>query len=295
MEQKQQLKEELITTKSMKMLTTAYQEHALEQINLARYSVLASRDFAEELTAIFSNVRTSYQNLIERMVDRDKKQLEALRKRMKNGKDALVLISANNKLYGDLIPKICRLFVEQAKSSNSDLIVIGRDGKHFVDQAAIGRPYKYFEFPDTNITQESLKPLTSYLIPYANVLLFCGKFNNVISQDAIVASITGDQPLPSENKSKSETQHERMFLFEPSIEYVMDFFENQIFSLILSQTISEAQLARFGSRIKAMETAQNNMQKQLEILIKRQQRLRTMEINKKQLELFAGRRLWGRK
>ena len=86
-----------------------------------------------------------------------------------------------------------------------------------------------------------------------------------------------------------------MFLFEPSIEYVVDFFENQIFSIILSQTVSEAQLARFGSRIQAMETAQNNMQKLIEKIARRQKAVKALEINKKQLELFAGRRLWGRR
>jgi F0F1-type ATP synthase gamma subunit len=299
MEQRQQLKQELVTTRSMKMLTTAYQEHALEQINIARYSVLASRDFAIELTDIFSNVRTSYQNLLERMVSKDKKELAELRKRMKNGKEVLVLISANNKLYGELIPKICRLFISKAQSSNSDLVIVGRDGRNFVDQSGINRTYQYFEIPDTNISQESLKPLLSYLLPYENVLLYCGKFNNVVSQEAIAASITGDHPLDENDKKADGTDktkdQEDMFLFEPSIEYVMDFFENQIFSIILSQTISEAQLARFGSRIQAMETAQNNMQELLEVLLKKERRLKSMEINKKQLQLFAGKALWGRK
>lgn len=295
MEQKQQLKQELLTTRSMKMLTTAYQEHALEQINIARYSVLASRDFAEELTTIFSNVRTSYENLLSSMIEKDKKQLAELRKRMKNGKEVLVLVSANNKLYGELIPKICRLFLQQAKNSTADLVVIGRDGRNFVQMHSLNRPYQYFEIPDTNISQETLKPLTSYLLPYANVLLYCGKFNNVVSQEAIAASITGDQPLPDSNQSKEEDKKDDAFLFEPSIEYVMDFFESQIFSIILSQTISEAQLARFGSRIQAMESAQNNMQRLLEILLKKERRLRSIEIGKKQLQLFAGRRLWGKK
>lgn len=295
MEQKQQLKQELLTTRSMKMLTTAYQEHALEQINIARYSVLASRDFAIELTTIFSNVRTSYENLLSSLVEKDKKQLAELRKRMKNGKEVLVLVSANNKLYGELIPKICRLFMEHAEKSNSDLVIIGRDGKNFVQAHGLKRPYQYFEIPDTNINHESLKPLLGYLLPYASVLLFCGKFNNVVSQEAIAASITGDQPAGEDTRSNEEKKKDDSFLFEPSIEYVMDFFESQIFSIILSQTISEAQLARFGSRIQAMESAQNNMQRLLEILLKKERRLKSIEIGKKQLQLFAGKALWGKK
>lgn len=297
MEQKQKVKEELIIAKSMKMLTTAYQEHALEQINIARYSVLASRDFALELTDIFTNVRTSYHNLLNTMHEKDKKKLEVLRKNMKNGKEVLVLVSANNKLYGDLIPKICRLFAEKARSTNSDLVVIGKDGRNFVENTGLPRPYTYFEIPDTGITEEILKPLIAHLLPYENVLLYCGKFNNVVSQEAIAASITGSSTVheiaQTENVDNGKNKkHDTVFLFEPSIEYVMDFFENQIFSIILSQTISEAQLARFGSRIKAMETAQNNMEKVLSNLLKQQRRLKSIEVNKKQLAQFAGKRLW---
>ena len=294
MEQRQKLKEEMVITKNMKMLTTAYQEHALEQINFARYSVLASREFALELATIFGNVRHSYQRILEKMVDKDKKKLEELRKSLKNGKEVLVLVSANNKLYGELIPKICNHFIKKAMETNSDLVVIGKEGKILVDKAHLNRPYQYFEIPDSNINIDILRPLTTYLLPYENVLIFCGKFNNVVSQDVIEASLTGTPPEAAV-KAGTESKHEDLFLFEPSIEYVVDFFENQIFSIILSQTISEAQLARFGSRIQAMETAQNNMQKMIDQIARRQRLLRGMEINKKQLELFAGRRLWGKR
>lgn len=294
MEQRQKLKEEMVITKNMKMMTTAYQEHALEQINFARYSVLASREFAIELAAIFGNVRHSYQRILEKMVEQDKKKLEELRKSLKNGKEVLVLVSANNKLYGELIPRICHSFIEKARATNSDLVVIGKEGKTYVDKAALNRPYTYFEIPDANINIDVLKPLTTHLLPYENVLIFCGKFNNVVSQEVIAAAVTGteSESVKADGQAKEK---DTMFLFEPSIEYVVDFFENQIFSIILSQTISEAQLARFGSRIQAMETAQNNMQKLIDQITRRQKLLRALEINKKQLELFAGRRLWGRK
>jgi F0F1-type ATP synthase gamma subunit len=294
MEQRQKLKEEMVITRNMKMLTTAYQEHALEQINFSRYSVLASREFADELTTIFGNVRQSYQRILERMVDKDKKKLEELRKSLKNGKEVMVLVSANNKLYGELIPRVCHQFIAKAKATNSELVVIGKEGKIYVDNAQLNRGYTYFQIPDSSIAIEDLKPLTTFLLPFENVIIFCGKFNNVISQDVIEASLTGAH-LDAGATSSTAQQHEDLFLFEPSIEYVVDFFESQIFSIILSQTVSEAQLARFGSRIQAMETAQNNMQKLIEQIFRRQRRLRGMEINKKQLELFAGRRLWGKR
>ena len=116
-----------------------------------------------------------------------------------------------------------------------------------------------------------------------------GKFNNIITQEPTSGSLTGD--MPKEQVKQGETN----FIFEPSVENIMEFFESQIFSMLLDQTISEGKLARFASRIKAMESAQNNLQKQLDILASKQRRLRGMEINKKQIQLFAGQSLWGKK
>lgn len=290
MEQRAKLKQEITISKSLTLLTKAYQEHAIEQINFARYSVLASRDFVEQLIDIFSNVKASYRASLAAKGDSKAKDapMPILKK---NGKEALVLITANNKLYGDIIPKVSRLFEEEAnKQPDTELIIIGKQGKSYLSQATITRAKAYFEIPDTNVSLATLKELTTTLLSYEKVTVFYGKFNNIISQDAIAATISGD--IPEEQKETLQTQGQD-FLFEPSLTDVATFFENQIFSLIFTQTISEAQLGKFASRVKAMERAQNNMAKLLAELNKKEIRLKNMTINKKQQEQIAGRSLWG--
>jgi F0F1-type ATP synthase gamma subunit len=199
----------------------------------------------------------------------------------------MVLITANNKLYGDIIPKICQLFYEQAKTSTADLAVIGKQGKNFIDNSGLGKNYQYFELPDTNVQLTQLKPITETFIQYDKVTVFHGKFNNMVSQEAVEAYVSGD--IPQDDNTEKTKQR---FIFEPSVTNILEFFENQIFSLLLSQTVQEAQLARFGSRIKAMELAQENMQKWLRTLLQKEQRIKNITQNKKQMELFAGRALW---
>lgn len=288
MEQRKKIKEEILISKNLKMLTRAYQEHAIEQINFARYSVIASREFSDDLEQVFIDVKTSYKELVTELLAKQKKGKVAELK--KNGKEIMVLITANNKLYGDIIPKICQLFYEQAKTSNADLAVIGKQGKSYIDNSGLGKNYQYFELPDTNVQLTQLKPITETFIQYDKVTVFHGKFNNMVSQEAVEAYVSGD--IPQDDNTEKTKQR---FIFEPSVTNILEFFENQIFSLLLSQTVQEAQLARFGSRIKAMELAQENMQKWLSTLLQKEQRLKNITQNKKQMELFAGRALWAKR
>ena len=287
-----QLKEQISTSRNFKLLTRSYQEHAVEQISFARYSVVGSRDFSQDLIEVFYNVKTSYKRSLIKAIQKHYSNKKLSLPNKKNGKEAIVLITANDNLYGDIIPKTCKLFYQRAKTSvpdRTDLIIIGRRGKDFIDQQNLPQKYQYMELPDTKITLEYLKPIAQKLITYQSVIVFYGKFNNILSQDAIQGYISGDLPQEKEGQTSKED-----FLFEPSIEDILSFFETQIFSILLNQVVQEGQLARFASRINAMEQAQNNIQKELNILKNKQKLIKIMELNKKQLELLSGRALWNK-
>lgn len=286
MEQRRKLKEEILMGTNLKMLTRTYQEHAIEQINFARYSVIASREFSDQLEEVFINVKTSYRNALQNALMGSKKGKVEFPIRKKNGKEILVLVTANNKLYGEIITKICRLFYEQAKASSADIAVIGKQGQSFIEATDLKKQFVYFEIPDSNVTENQLNPIITKLLEYDKVTVFHGKYNNMVSQEAVEAYVSGDIP------EKEQADSKETFLFEPTVENILDFFERQIFSLLLNQTIQEAQLARFASRIKAMELAQQNMSHWLEMLGQRERKLKNALTNKKQLELFAGRSLW---
>ncbi|HEX8931633.1 MAG TPA: F0F1 ATP synthase subunit gamma [Patescibacteria group bacterium] len=283
-----QIIDEININQQFKMLTQAYQEHAIVQINLARFSVLSSREFMEELGEIFFNVKSSYEHYLKSLSGQAKKTHED--RIRKNGREVLILLSSNGKFYGDLVGKVCRFFAEQAKQSNADILIVGSEGKKFYATSGITKPYTYLEVPDTSITLEQLKPLINAIIGYQKATIYYGQFTNIIVQQPVKTSLSGD--FPASDKIHKETKGD--FLFEPDIEKVMEFFESQIISMLLNQTVSEGKLARFASRIKAMEFAQNNLQKQLSLLSSRERRLKSMSSNKKQLQLFAGRALWNK-
>lgn len=282
------LKEEIAVNQDLGLLTRSYQEHAIGQINFARFSVLYSRDFSQELEEIFSNVRTSYFKIV------NTKTIKNVIK--KNNKDIWIFVAANNKLYGEIILKTSKLFLTKLKDTDPkkvDIAILGRQGKNIIDQAHINRPYDYLDIPDTNVTAEMLKKLSDKLINYENIYVFFGRYDNLVTQTPVQVAISGN--ILTADIKDTETQKKQSFLYEPKIEEILNYFENQILSLLFNQTVQEAQLARYASRINAMESAQTNINKQLQILIKQERMTKRMEMSKSQIQLLAGRSLWRRK
>lgn len=291
MAEQKRLKENIEINKNFDLLTRSYQEHAIGQITFARYSVLYSRGFAEDLSEIFFNIKSSYA-----------KKLELAGKEStvkKNDKELWILITANSKLYGDIVYRTCKLFLRRlkmAKRDKVDIVIIGRQGKNFFDEAGVAWPYMFLDIPDTKFDIELLRNLIKKLSEYEIIYTFYSRYDNLISQVPIQAVLSGEIKLDEEKTGSDMAPGKKQkYLFEPGIEEIQNFFESQIITLLLNQTIREAQLARYASRINAMEEAQTNIHKQLTFLKKEERAERIKNLSRQQVELLAGKRLWNRK
>jgi F0F1-type ATP synthase gamma subunit len=292
MQKQSQLTQELELTDSLKSLATAYEQISVMKMQEIRGSVVQTRTFLSGLSAVYYKVRSSYRGKIQQLLDQERKKnkVTADAKFKKNGKNALVLLSANNKLYGDIIPKTINLFLQKIEDSDGDIIIVGKVGKDLFENQNGEIPYTYFDVPDTSFKLDDLRPLLTFLLPYEKVTIFHGQFDNVLNQFPKEAVITG-QPLLEEEK---QTQEVFKSLFEPSIETILAFFETQIFSTLIKQTVHEGQLARFASRIRAMELALDNIATRRGELKNTARQQRNLLANKKQQGQLAGIKLWKR-
>ena len=211
----------------------------------------------------------------------------------KLAKTVSVLLSANTTLYGDLIERIFNLFLKNVTKDGSDIIIVGRVGKRLYDEQDNKKNYTYFELPDVELRLENLKPVIYHLVRYQKIIVYYGKFESVVTQKETFSSISGDQPSSYQAESSSrladETSH---FLFEPSLETILAFFEDLIASSLFRQTVHETQLARWASRIMSMEKAQVNIDAQIKRLHFSEMKIQRQEQNKKQLDRLAGISLW---
>jgi ATP synthase F1 gamma subunit len=290
MAQRKLIEEDLASLNSIKDLAESYEEIAVIRMQKIKDSVIRTRGFLVAISDIYVDLKSSYnlevKDLIKRMKNREKTLLQGLQK---NGKTVLVYLSSNGKLYGSVTQKTYRLFIGDLKKPeylNCDIIIIGSAGKEMFEQSSVKRPYKYFEIPDTKVQLEHIKLLMNEFLKYEKVYIYYGKFGNVVNQDPVSSSITGEEIF--ETEVKSITNREDKFIFEPTLEKIYHFFETQIMANLFSQTLLENQLARHASRVNSMEAALINIEDETKKLKKMQVRLRHLIQEKKQLETISG-------
>jgi len=274
---KKQISEEIEYSSGLKTITETYEEIAASRMQRIRNSVLASRDFLLGINTIFQQVKSSYKI-------KDRGQRSFLRS---NGKTLFVFISANTGLYGDIIKRTFEAFVKQAKKEKpTDIAIIGRLGLRFFQEQFPKKPFIYFDLSDNKIDHEGIKKVIPYLVQYEKVVTFYEQFQTILASQPMATSVSGDM-LPWE-----KTSSEIKYLFEPSLEEVMSFFEKEIIAAIFEQVVYESLLAKFSSRMVALEKATENIQNQLKQALFKKERIKHQELNKKQNERLSSMSLW---
>src|SRR5690606_10040815 len=124
--------------------------------------------------------------------------------------------------------------------------------------------------------KDNLEKLIRHLVQYKTIKVYHGKYKTVVTQDSVVTDISaGTDTSDVENTNED-------YIFEPSIEDILMFFETQVFTSLFDQVLRESQLARYASRILAMDSASANISNRIkEARIERLMAIHK-EINKKQ-------------
>lgn len=289
MAQRKKVLEDLEALNSLKNLAESYEEVAVVRMQKIRDSVLKTRSFLAELSDVFVDLKSSYEREIKELMqhrkEADKSVFQSIKK---NGKTLMVYLSSNGKLYGAVTQKTYRLFVQDLKARHDevDLVVIGSAGKEMLENSGSKKEFEYFDIPDTSVDISHIKGLMNKFLQYEKVYVYYGKFGNVVTQDPIATSITGEEIFESE--AKKVDLREDKFIFEPTLEKIFHFFETQIMANLFSQTLLENQLARHASRVNAMEEALINVEIESKRLNMVKNRIKHQMMNKKQLETISG-------
>ena len=284
---KKSINEELDNLTGLKAMVETYEEIAASRIRKVRDSVLESRFFVDDLNLIFSEVKMSYKKEVEMLMKKNKiKDPKKFSFFLRNGKTLYLLISANTGLYGDLVQKTYDLFLTEAKKAEVDIAIVGKLGLNMFLNEKINKEYSYFDFPDNGMDDNLLKQIVNLLIQYQRTVVFFGKFQSIITQTPEMTDISGNI------EEKTEGVPTLKYFFEPSIEKILAFFEQEIFTSIFEQTLKEAQLAKFAARIVTLDSSTENIRKRLSQTIYQKNKLIHDETNKKQLQTFSSMQIW---
>lgn len=274
---------------NMRYLVDAYEEIASMRMRRIRSSVLVHRAFAQELSEIYQELTDSYRKEIIKLIsDKDKKnKSNSLSVRKHNGKVGTVFLSANSGLFGDILRKTYTAWIQHVDTRQSEPIIVGSYGKKMFEQNFPERAFVYLPLLEGEKNLESLKKVAETFMQYDNLTIFYAQFISMGEQHVAVMDMLDQEK--NTNKGSQQAMH---YIFEPSLEKILEFFEKQIFGTILNQTFTESELARYAARMVALDTATQNITNRLKNINLERNIALHRQANKKQIESISSIALW---
>lgn len=285
MASKQQVDQLISELETLQLITQAFGEIASSRMKQTRDFVISSRDYITGINDIFDDIRRGYVMEIDKLVSGKRgKRKQSVTMLSHNGRSVVVLLSANTGLYGEILRKTFNAFLEEVHTGNSEVTIIGKQGLQTFQTLEPNVAYTYFDLPDHNYTSDQIAKIIRHIVRYDEIHLFFGRFQNVLVQNPERVALNSDVDLDQ----KPGGEKPKRFLFEPDLVKLLAFFEIEMFGSLFEQVVRESQLAKFASRILAMDKASENIKQERKRL--NMARLASMhrEMNKKQLNSLTG-------
>ena len=177
--------------------------------------------------------------------------------------------------------------MNDVSKGDSDAIVIGSFGKYLINNENLDVEFTYFDLEDDKPGADQIKKIVDFLGKYEKVVVYHGQMISVLNQVTAKSEITGGISLMEKVQKRV-----KRYLFEPSSEKILEFFEGEIIGALFNQSVLEHQLARFAARMVAMDQASENADEELKKTRKTLRSLHRRILNRKQLEVYAGYHNW---
>lgn len=275
--------QEINQVTSLRNLVEIYGEIASVRMIKIRAFVLKNREFLEAISDIFHDTLAAYAKKLSDLVKKGRlKKGSEVTFLAHNGKTVAVLISANTGFYGEVVLETFRKFLQDIRKEDLEITIIGRNGRTLFVAEEPKRPYTFFELPDYGVDELKLAEVIKHLVQYEKIRVYYGQYQSVVTQKPNTFSISAGTPI-RENVEEPKFS----YIFEPTVEKILMFFETQIFASLFDQSIRESQLAKLASRILAMDRAAENIKKRLGNLKVDRMKVNHRNMNRKQLNSLA--------
>lgn len=246
------------------------------------------------LADIFIDIEQAHKKAIKHLQDgsRNKKSdvvTVSFSTLKKNGKHALVFLSPDTKFSSGINRRVFEEFAKALEQNGAEPIIVGNVGKRFFDQRFPEKQRELFHIPQALNNLGDIKELITKLVQYERIDVFYSRFYSLVKQEPVLTNVTGNISL---SKQKQSERIQRDFLFEPELKTMLHFFELQIFTSLLQQTVNESYLANLGARIVTLETAVQNIKEQSKNLRQSYLKVSRREKSRKQRAQIAGLSLW---
>jgi ATP synthase F1 gamma subunit len=287
------IKEEQEFFESFNNFMLTYQQLGAIKMQQIRGSIIQTRRYMDGIADIFVDVQEAHKKFIKQIKSTNKNVVQVSFSTFKKNKfSAVVLISPDTKFSGAINKQVFAQFEKSLSQAESrvEVIIVGKVGEQLFKERFPQRSYIHFHIPQAQNKIADLKTLIEKLVNYNRVDVFYPRFFSLIKQNPVMTNITGNISLGKSNVDRSE--EERNFVFEPKLDTMIRFFELQVFTSLLQQTVNESYLANLGSRIVTLESATQSVKNEYQNLTYQYRNTSKQLKNKHQRSQIAGISLW---
>lgn len=243
------LQQDLSQIGTVEGLTSVFEGIASIKIARIRNRVIASKEFFAELWQTYRSLRI------------DPKEQQSRRARASNGRSALLAVTTEGRLSGEVGGKVIDEVISTYKQMEDvDIIVLGSHGHSQLTQRTIPVAQMY-HLPDGE-GQFDTAEVVALLEQYEHVSVFYQTYESLRVQRvakielASALSRLGDAVDDgADERAEIVSSHE--FIFEPNIEEIADYLESLMVGVTISQVLMETKLAQYAGRFNAMNAAKH--------------------------------------
>ena len=223
---------------SMRDLVEVYERMAANTMRKIRDAILASREYYHNLAKLSAEVGADLSSVEE----------------IKSKKSALVLLSSDDGMYGEIMDKVFGRFLKEIKEHPAaDVYISGKVGQELI--AVVSPRTKYQPLAVVEVGEK--------LWQYREVEIFFGQFESIARQEPNSRVLSVNQLESTQDAWAGDAIARLKYLYEPSVEAISDKFSKGIFVGVLQQTIKEDELAKNASRLMHLDKALNEIEKKL--------------------------------
>lgn len=271
---------------TIKSITAVYEQAAARRMKTVKVEMQNISKYVDSAIGTYSDVKHS----VTRDLDEGIKKIILTSSFRKSAKGTvLVLIASATQYYGQLIPRLFRLFLDEYRRTKADGIILGRTGFELLKKEKItASNVTVFDFDDLAPNWEVVHKVSNLVGTYSKIIVFYGEYKSVFTQEVKKGDI-------SEMVVVRDVAQTKEFLFKPGPDVSLTFLENQMIASGFLQKIYESQIAKYAARIKILEIGQvaEKISSVTGDLSRSRRRFRKALNNKKQQQLFTGSNLWG--
>ena len=270
---------------TIKSITRVYEQAAARRMRMVKVEIEKISDYVSAASESYSDVKYS---LVENFDENIKKVILNSSFRKPTRSTVLVLISSQTQYFGQLIPRLSRLFISEYKKTRADCIILGKVGRELMEKEEVyPESLTVFDFDDMNPDWTVVHKVSESIANYAKIVVFYGEYKSVFTQEVKSSQLSEMVVIKNVPEAKK-------FRFRPSASQSLGFLENQMIASGFMQKLYESQIAKYAARIKILEIGQvaEKISSAFDDLSRGKRRYRKLNYNKKQQQLYVGAGLW---